>query len=314
MEPTISSRLAGGVWGALVGDALGVPYEFRSPDSLGPEWIRMIGGGTHDQPAGTWSDDGALTLALLDSLLSVGFDPADQARRYLAWYEDGAYTPDGDGLFDVGGTTRVALERIRAGTPAESAGGTDERANGNGSLMRTLPIALVGRDLDDATLIEQAHRASAVTHAHPQSQVACAAYVLIAARLLHGATERDGLPAAVLARLRAAYQASGLEGHLAALDVLLRWPTRGGHGYVIDSFWSAWDAFAGAADHQETVVRAIRYGTDTDTTACIAGGLAGVSFGLESIPPEWLSAVRGQDLVEPLIEPLVAGVPEVEGT
>jgi len=123
---TLASRLAGGVWGALVGDALGVPFEFRSPDSLRSEWIRMVGGGTYGQPAGTWSDDGALTLALLDSLLSGGFDPADQARRYLAWYEDGTYTPDGDGPFDVGGTTRVALERIRAGTAAESAGAERE--------------------------------------------------------------------------------------------------------------------------------------------------------------------------------------------
>jgi ADP-ribosylglycohydrolase len=303
---TLPSRLAGGVWGALVGDALGVPYEFRSPESLRPEWIRMVGGGTYSQPAGTWSDDGALTLALLDSMLSVGFDPADQARRYLAWYEEGAYTPDGDGLFDVGGTTRVALERIRAGTPAESAGGTDERANGNGSLMRTLPIALVGRDLDDATLIEQAHRASAVTHAHPQSQVTCAAYVLIAARLLRGATARDALPGAVFGELRARYRASDLAGHLDALDGLERWPTRAGRGYVIDSFWSAWDAFAGAADYQETVVRAIRYGTDTDTTACIAGGLAGVYFGLESIPSEWLAAIRGREAVEPLVERLTA--------
>jgi len=139
--------------------------------------------------------------------------------------------------------------------------------------------------------------------------VTCAAYVLIAARLLRGQAERDGLPGlprAVFGELRARYRASGLAGHLAALDLLERWPTRAGRGYVIDSFWSAWDAFARAADYRETVVRAIRYGTDTDTTACIAGGLAGVYFGLESIPPEWLSAMRGREIVEPLSERLVA--------
>src|SRR3989304_389349 len=121
----LAPRLAGGVWGALVGDALGVPFEFRSPDSLRSEWIRMVGGGTYGQPAGTGSDDGGLTLALLDALLSGGggSPPAARRRRYLAWYEDGTYTPDGDGPFDVGGTTRVALERIRAGTAAEAAGG-----------------------------------------------------------------------------------------------------------------------------------------------------------------------------------------------
>src|SRR5436309_2238907 len=150
----LPSRLAGGVWGALVGDAVGVPFEFRSPDSIRAEDVRMVAGGAHSQPAGTWSDDGALTLALLDSLLSVGFEPADQARRYLAWADEGAYTPDGDGRFYIGNATAAALARIRAGVPAESAGGTNERSNGNGSLMRTLPIALVGRDLDDATLVD----------------------------------------------------------------------------------------------------------------------------------------------------------------
>src|SRR3989304_10302228 len=93
----LAPRLAGGVWGALGGDALGVPYEFRSPDALRSEWIRMVGGGTYGQPAGTWSDDGALTLALLDSLLSVGFDPADPARRPPPRGEGGGRTPPRDG-------------------------------------------------------------------------------------------------------------------------------------------------------------------------------------------------------------------------
>jgi ADP-ribosyl-[dinitrogen reductase] hydrolase len=247
-HPYPASRLAGGLWGALVGDALGVPFEFRSPESIRAEDVRMVGGGAHGQPAGTWSDDGALTLALLDSLLSAGFDTADQARRYLAWADQGAYTPDGDGRFDIGGATATALGRIRAGTPAESAGGTDEHSNGNGSLMRTLPIALVGRDLDDATLVEQAHRASAVTHAHPLSQSTCAAYVLIAVRLLRGETKRGGLPAEVFGNLRALYQSTRRHDHLAAVDTLANWSGRSGRGYVVDSFWSAWDAYRGSGE------------------------------------------------------------------
>ena len=91
-EVSLGDRLAGAVWGHLVGDAQGVPHEF---DMVDP----------HGQPPGTWSDDGALMLALLDSLISVGFDPEDQGRRALAWADAGAYTPDGDGMFDIGGAT-----------------------------------------------------------------------------------------------------------------------------------------------------------------------------------------------------------------
>ncbi len=182
----LAMRLVGGVWGHLVGDAVGVPYEFRDADQVGD--VRWGETGTHDQPPGTWSDDGALMLALLDSLTAkgVGFDVEDQGRRALAWWRDGAYTPDGDGCFDIGGTTSMALRAIEDGTPAADAGPTDEWSCGNGSLMRILPVALVGRDLDAAALIDQACRASRVTHGHPRCQVACALYVLAARNLLRG--------------------------------------------------------------------------------------------------------------------------------
>lgn len=113
-------RLAGAVWGHLVGDAVGVPYEFLPPSAIGE--VRFGARGTHGQPPGTWSDDGALLLALLGSLLSVGANPTDQGRRCLAWHEQGAYTPDGDGPFDIGNATGQALRRLQRGAAAEQAG------------------------------------------------------------------------------------------------------------------------------------------------------------------------------------------------
>ncbi len=113
----LADRLAGGVWGHLVGDAVGVPYEFLPAERVDDVVFR--GGGIHGQPAGTWSDDGALMLALLDSLLrdrgggEPRFDPHDQARRFMAWEGEGAYTPDGDGRFDIG-RVRVGSRRIEA--------------------------------------------------------------------------------------------------------------------------------------------------------------------------------------------------------
>ncbi len=303
----LNERLAGAVWGHLVGDAMGVPYEFK--DAAEITSVEFGARGTHSQPPGTWSDDGALMLALLDSLLrdrDAGpvFDTADQAKRFLGWSDRGAYTPDGDGRFDIGNATRSALGRVRDGADPETTGGTGEWDNDNGSLMRILPIALVDRDIDDAALVDRAHRSSAVTHGHTIARATCALYVLVARSLLAG---NDCSTALQQARgtLRALYATPRYgDPCIAALDDIEAWPDRSGRGYVIDSFWSAWDALAKASTYQEVIERAVRYGQDTDTTAAIAGGLAGITFGSSGIPADWLAGMRGKTIVEPLIERL----------
>jgi ADP-ribosyl-[dinitrogen reductase] hydrolase len=320
----LATRLVGAVWGHLVGDAVGVPYESRSAREIAAEGhVRFErGGGIWDQPTGTWSDDGALTLALLDSLLELrGFDVEDQGRRSVAWWREGAYTPDpGKRPFDIGNATRSAIDAIAGGAPAATAGRTDEMSCGNGSLMRILPIALVasastparrGRDIDADELIERAHAASRVTHGHPRAQVACSLYVLAAARLLAGERDRDAALKYAADRHRAWVLGSSAEGGAGAemreaLEHLLAWPERNGRGSVWDAFWSAWDAFAGASSYQQTIERAIAYGNDTDTTAAIAGGLAGIYWGIDDIPAEWLAGMRGREIVDPLVDGLLA--------
>jgi len=297
----LQARLEGAVWGHLVGDALGVPNEFLPPDRIGI--VEFRGGGTYNQPAGTWSDDGALMLALLDSLTSVGFDPTDQGANALAWADSGTYAP-GARVFDIGGTTSRAMDRLREGVPAVDAGPSDDGDCGNGSLMRILPIALVGRNLPDSELVAHAHAASRVTHGHPRAQAACAVYVLIARELLSGETDAAAVFAASLERYR------GISGaHLEALiELELHRPVRHGRAYVLNTFWSAWEAYSTTESYRDCVVTAVKYGHDTDTTACIAGGLAGIRWGIEGVPQEWLTQMRGREIAHPLIERLVKDV------
>jgi ADP-ribosylglycohydrolase len=242
-------------------------------------------------------------LALLDSLLNAGFDPEDQGRRAVAWTDAKAYTPDGDGHFDIGGATAGALSRLRAGIPAIDAGGTSERDQGNGSLMRILPLGLVDDAPDDATLVERAHLASRVTHGHPNCQVTCALYVLIVRGLIERPQEdREAILARSVDRLLAAYatrpqDAAVLRGVLAHRS-RLRKP---GGGWVLDSFWSAWEAFAAGTSYRDVIERCVRLGHDTDTTACIAGGLAGLRWGVAGIPGEWLDGLRGKQMVEGIL-------------
>jgi ADP-ribosyl-[dinitrogen reductase] hydrolase len=300
----LTQRLSGAVWGQLVGDALGVPYEFTDPHDAADVTFR--GHGTWNKPPGTWSDDGSLMLAALESELERGFDPADMAERFLRWDAEGAYTPDGEGRFDIGGTTARALDRLRHGVTTTDAGPAEEQANGNGSLMRILPVALVERDLPDAELAAHAHLSSRVTHGHPLAQVSCALYVLACRALLRGVARDEAIGTAALA-LRAVYaEDTTLAEHRTALAAVEAYTGRAGRTFVVDSLWSAWDAFAGADSYRDAVVRAVCYGSDTDTTASICGGLAGIYWGLDAIPVEWRSAMRGSTIVDPLIERLVA--------
>lgn len=297
----MNDTLRAGIYGVLVGDALGVPYEFQRPEEIGEVgW----GAPTHRAKPGTWSDDGSLMLALLDSLTSVGFDTADQARRFLAWADTGAYTPHGEGRFDIGNATAAAFARLRRGVPAEEAG-ADPDSQGNGSLMRILPIALADPPDDARELIDRAHRSSAITHGAPECLAACAAYVLVARRLTDGERDRPSALSAAFADVEADYRRRAHPGLLAALELLRAHAERKGRGWVIDSFWSAWDAFAEHETYRDVVIAAVKYGNDTDTTAAIAGGLAGIYWGLDEsvggIPAQWLNGLRDRQQVERIL-------------
>ncbi len=254
-------------------------------------------------PAGTWSDDGAQALALLASLLECGqFNLTDFSDRLLQWLDDGYMAVDGD-VFDCGIQTAEALGYLRDGVSPQESGGSSERDNGNGSLMRILPLALWHTGTDEA-LVRDAHLQSLPTHAHARSLVACAFYCLVARGYLR---KLDDPWEWADRRLDEIYQDWTGERQRKAfqreLDVLRSFPKTvkpRGTGYCVDTIWSTRKAME--EESFEDVVRAaILYGHDTDTTACVAGGLAGIKFGLTGIPMRWLQQLRGFELVEPLV-------------
>lgn len=301
----LEERLRGGLLGLLVGDALGVPYEFRSPDRIPalahiemeppPGYARA-----HDGvPPATWSDDGAQALCLLASLLHADrLDLPDLGRRLVNWLRVGYMAVDYD-VFDVGGTTHAAIVGLEGGMPADQAGPEDEHSNGNGSLMRVLPLALWHTGSDEE-LVRDARQQSLVTHGHVRSQLACALYCLWARGEL--ADQDDAWDRAV-ANLRKIIGTQEL-----AVDELerevLAFRNVGGTGYVVDCLQSA-RASCQANSYEATVREAIALGHDTDTTACVAGGIAGIRHGVHGIPERWRKALRGQDLVEPLLAGLL---------
>jgi ADP-ribosylglycohydrolase len=255
-------------------------------------------------PPGTYSDDGAQALCLLSTLIERdGFDADDFAQRLIGWYSNG-YLAVGHRVFDVGVQTGVAIRRLLEDVPPLEAGPSDERRNGNGSLMRVLPLALFHRGTD-AELVRDADLQSRVTHGHARSRVSCALYCLWARRFLRDEPWPD--PAApwrdAVESLRAILPVDGdereaLEHHIRPDD-----PAEGrGGGYVIDSIRSARMIIERHATYEEAVIEAVRLGDDTDTTACLVGGIAGVREGLAAIPTRWLDAMRGREQVDPLVE------------
>lgn len=300
-----AARIEGGIVGALVGDALGVPYEFHDAQEL-PQRIEMtppegFDRAHRDVPPGTWSDDGAQLLCLLESLLAhPTFSPDDFSARLLGWYEVGHMAVDGI-VFDVGIQTGQALRALKAGVAPLDAGPKEERSNGNGSLMRVLPVAFFGASHRER--IALAELQSRVTHGHARSRICCQLYVAWAALELEGTPDAFGGACMLLDEL------TPKDGELReALDFQLR-PTeaidgRGG-GYVIDAMRSARDALARTTSYEEAVTYAVKLGDDTDTTACLAGGIAGIRYGIEAIPSRWRAALRGGELVQPLLEMLL---------
>jgi ADP-ribosylglycohydrolase len=292
----------------LIGDALGVPYEFLDaeeiPKSSAIEMTPPAGlfARISSVPPGTWSDDGAQALCLLASLLERGqLDPDDLGQRFLRWLGKGYMAVDGH-VFDIGFQTRRALGRIRDGIPALQAGETGEQGNGNGSLMRVLPLALWHRGTDEE-LVADAHKQSAVTHGHMRSRVCCALYCLWARRHLE---EAESPWDAAVAALRQLYGTTGEARSELEKSIRPDDPTPGsGSGYVVDCLRSARDCMA-AGNYEAVVKAAIALGNDTDTTACVAGGIAGVRDGSEAIPKRWHLQLRGKELYRPLLEQLLA--------
>jgi ADP-ribosylglycohydrolase len=288
---TQRDRILGGLWGSLVGDALGVPVEFKDRAVVQAEPVTgMREYGTHRQPKGTWSDDGALILCTTDSLVDHEFDLADMGERFVRWMNEGFWTSNGD-VFDVGNATSTALLRIANGTPADQAGGRDEHDNGNGSLMRILPVVLRFAAEPIESFADRVEKVSAITHGHARSRMACVFYGLVVRQLLLGWQIRAALDSARV-EFTDRYERSVSFPHFRHLleDNLASLPEGEivSTGYVLHTLHASSWCLLTTQNLQDCVLKAVNLGGDTDTTGCVAGGLAGVAYGMKSIPAEWI--------------------------
>ena len=296
-------QVKSGFFGAAIGDALGVPVEFSSRALLTRDPVQdMRGYGVWNQPVGTFSDDSSLLFCTAEGLCS-GFDLADVAARFIEWYRSG-YWGAHDEVFDIGGATRFAIGRLMAGTDPTLSGGMMENDNGNGSLMRILPMVFC---LKNEPSIDEHYRKvkliSGLTHYHFRSVMACFIYVEFGLGLLAGL---DKMSAYVRMQESVNTFVNGqsfsadeinlfdriLQNDMSTIsDEDIR-----SSGYVLDTLESSLWCFLTTSTYEESVLKAVNLGGDTDTTATVTGGLAGIFYGYNAIPEKWLSTIakRGQ--------------------
>ncbi|HAT09212.1 MAG TPA: hypothetical protein DCS97_01125 [Planctomycetes bacterium] len=289
----VRDRLIGGLVGLVIGDALGVPVEFGGRAERDHDPVRgMRGFGTHGQPVGAWSDDGALAMAHAAAFVAHGWDPQRHLEAFAAWAERGAWTAHGR-VFDIGITTQSALRRFRSGTPIDRIGGAGVRDNGNGSLMRILPASCWWAAASVEERITGVMAASALTHAHARARLCCAWHAQICAGLLAMRPVAEGLGTA----------AAALEGRVPPEECDVFEPLIDGSflylprehvrsdGYVVSTLTAAIWCLHRHDSYADAVLEAVNLGDDTDTTAAVTGGLAGLRCGLSGIPRAWIACL-----------------------
>ena len=318
MQREMSNIWKDGMLGLIVGDALGVPVEFMSRTELMKNPVTgMREYGTHHQPRGTWSDDSSMALAELDSIRTLGtIDYTDMMERFSRWCMHGEYTPFGE-VFDIGTATSRALMNYAKGMPPLESGGKTEWDNGNGSLMRILPICLYLFErqkkvcTSENESIYMVHAVSALTHAHVRSQMACGIYYFLvkAIKEREGTLEnrlQEGMDRAFQYYRQDLSNHRELEQHHRLADLSefkgLSKEKIKSSGYVVDTLEAAVWCLIHSQSYKETVLMAVNLGEDTDTVGAVTGGLAGLYYKTEGIPKEWLQVLQRREWIEEMLQ------------
>jgi ADP-ribosylglycohydrolase len=303
------------VFGTAVGDALGVPVEFvgRKHLTINPV-VSMRGYGTHKQPAGTWSDDTSLLLAIVDGIKD-GYDLNKIAQNFVAWYEKAEFTAHNE-VFDAGMTTVLGINNIKAGVqPLTHCGAVHDGSQGNGSVMRTLALVPLVKELPIDLRYRIVTEVSSLTHAHINCQFASFFLVEYAITLFDCKDKinfgMSQLTALILTQEKIRTfisQNPTLIPNLAPFNRILG-PFEGvkeenisGSGYVISTLEASIWCLINSKSYSEAVLKAVNLGDDTDTTGAVTGGLAAILYGIESIPSDWMTELANKYLLNKICD------------
>lgn len=286
------------ILGHAIGDAMGVPFEFRARDTF--QVTNYEGFGAWDVPAGSFSDDSSMLFCTMVHMIE-GSSITDLKHKFCDWLYDGFWTYNGASSFDVGNTTKLAIDTwLQHGFEADLP--QDERQNGNGALMRILPVMLKAYSHDDVFSLSREY---AITHLHIRSILCCTFFGHIVVAL------RDGHPFADAFHVAQRYLNMHLmtfqgekETFKSFLDGSVLTASREqirSTGYVVDTLEAVCWTIQHTTNFIDAIFTAIELGGDTDTIGAITGSLAGMLYGLNSIPPHWVTDLARIDDIDILI-------------
>lgn len=300
------NKVYGGLFGFCIGDILGVPVEFSTREERKKDPINeMRAYGTYHQPFGTWSDDTSLTICLIDAI-NKGYSIERVAQNFQKFYENGEFTPHGE-VFDVGNSTRESIIKLCKGYKLTECGGSREADNGNGSLMRSLPIAFYGEKLKEQELVNLVEEVSSLTHLHKRSRLACIFYVVFLIQIINGYKKDEALEntiAFIRNNCTKTYitEFSYFEKIFSKSIVDAKEDEIKSTGYVIDTLEAVIWTFYNADGYRDCVIKAVNLGGDTDTIAALVGGVAGIYYGVQDIPQKWIQTIAKKEELYSMFE------------
>ena len=301
------------LFGVAIGDALGVPYEFSSRESMAQNPAKgAVGYKTHNQPPGTWSDDSSLTFCLAESLVS-GYSLKTTADNFIKW-KNNSYWTARNNVFDIGRTTSHAISRLQNILESENIDDlellkyqAEEFDNGNGSLMRILPLIYFINQKDIRKQFDIIWKNSALTHRHIRAAMSCLIYLKFAEHLMNGIGKIDAYAQTRKDIINFWRDMEFSPHEQKQFDRIIQNDITSYHkdtilsgGYVIESLEASFWSFLKTENYESAVLTAINFGHDTDTTGAITGGLAGIYYTYDGIPDFWLASLARMEKIEDL--------------
>lgn len=304
------NHVKGVLYGVAIGDALGVPGEFKNRQYFKQNpIIDLTGYGTHNQPPGTFSDDSSLTFCLAEALTN-DFNLQRIADNFIKWRNNGYWTANGN-VFDIGNATDITISNLLKGIPPEKAGGKGKSDNGNGSLMRISPLLFYIYKMPISKRYNIIKKVSSITHGHIRSVISCFYYLEFMISILNGNNLfkiYDELKINIIKQLNAlSINPPEIEhfNRLLKHNIYeLSEDQIKSSGYVIETLETSIWCLLTTKNYKEAVLKAINLGDDTDTTGCVTGGIAGLYYGYDNIPKEWIKKIARKEDIEDLSERL----------
>lgn len=313
-----NSKVRAMILGLAIGDAMGVPVEFESREKLKEKPVTKFEGyGTHNQPAGTWSDDTSMTLATMDAMnfFDEEIDYGKAMDNFISWLKQGKFTATGE-TFDIGITCQRALANYEKNGQPLGCGPTDECSCGNGALMRISPMIFWLKvkygDLhqsmkENQKPIDEIKKITELTHGHPRCTVANVIYLEIANRILDGESLESAIGKGLEMATHWCLQDGELRKEVKAFTGMgplhlanMKEEEVASGGYCVDTLRASLWCLVHTDNYEDAILKAVNLGNDTDTTAAVTGALAGLYYGLyteRGISEELTRSLQNKELI-----------------